>query len=550
MEDGGKVEYTYDSLDRLTAEKRTDPYGQILAWDLYEYDLAGNRTRKTMLDAASNTLMTVNSALSTGNRLASWVVPETNLMARFTVVGHASEPIGTNDRFGALWVSNAAPGGMSVKPGVEGTNFWVHDFTVGMGTQQIVAAIRDMAGSMAYVTNTVIPSVLTNGTYQYSAAGCLTNIAYAGKDVSQTLGLTWDGQYQLTAVSTGAVVESYAYDALGRRVMTAAGGVTNWHVYDGAQVIADLNGTGAVLRTYVWGPGIDNLLAMTTFGQATNTYYAIKDHLGSVLAMTDESGQIVEQYRYDAWGRVLGVFDANNQQLGNSSIGNRYLWQGREYSWAIHAANNGNGLYFFRSRWYDPVTGRWLSNDPIGISGGLNQYVFCANNPVNFRDPFGLCSDDDALHSSGYGTATYLGDRDLATTFMGSPAGIDLAKQLLKNLNSAKWPLQREWGCWLGSRDGEVFAGYIKKSKDLTKISLDFAEFGRLFDNSVDTLPVGHVHIHTSEVPPSPQDAGMGLMNSEVLKLNPAAKDFYVLTPRGKAYQVVPGSGYYYLIKK
>lgn len=40
-------------------------------------------------------------------------------------------------------------------------------------------------------------------------------------------------------------------------------------------------------------------------------------------------------------------------------------------------------------RWYDPVTGRWLSKDPIGISGGLNQYVFCANNPVNFRDPEG-----------------------------------------------------------------------------------------------------------------------------------------------------------------
>jgi uncharacterized protein RhaS with RHS repeats len=45
--------------------------------------------------------------------------------------------------------------------------------------------------------------------------------------------------------------------------------------------------------------------------------------------------------------------------------------------------------FAYRLRWYDPVTGRWLSNDPIGISGGLNQYVFCGNNPVNFRDPYG-----------------------------------------------------------------------------------------------------------------------------------------------------------------
>jgi hypothetical protein len=55
------------------------------------------------------------------------------------------------------------------------------------------------------------------------------------------------------------------------------------------------------------------------------------------------------------------------------------------------ASNPHSGII----RGYDPITGRWLSNDPIGISGGLNQYVFCNNNPVNFRDPFGLCSDDE-----------------------------------------------------------------------------------------------------------------------------------------------------------
>jgi RHS repeat-associated protein len=53
--------------------------------------------------------------------------------------------------------------------------------------------------------------------------------------------------------------------------------------------------------------------------------------------------------------------------------------------------NRRNGII----RWYDPITGRWLSNDPIGISGGLNQYVFCGNNPVNFRDPFGLVELSD-----------------------------------------------------------------------------------------------------------------------------------------------------------
>jgi len=47
-------------------------------------------------------------------------------------------------------------------------------------------------------------------------------------------------------------------------------------------------------------------------------------------------------------------------------------------------------------RWYEPTTGKWHSNDPIGISGGLNQYIFCGNNPVNFRDPIGLVAWADA----------------------------------------------------------------------------------------------------------------------------------------------------------
>jgi RHS repeat-associated protein len=69
--------------------------------------------------------------------------------------------------------------------------------------------------------------------------------------------------------------------------------------------------------------------------------------------------------------------------LAKSAVGNRYLWQGREYDLTTK-------LYYFRARWYDPVSGRWLSKDPIGISGGLNMYAFCGNNPVNFTDAFGL----------------------------------------------------------------------------------------------------------------------------------------------------------------
>ena len=157
-------------------------------------------------------------------------------------------------------------------------------------------------------------------------------------------------------------------------------------VYDGNQVVAEVDGSGNLNKSYVYGPGIDNPISMTVYGTTTNTYYYLKDHLNSVLALTDGNGAVVETYRYDAWGRVLGVYNANGSQIDESAVGNRILWQGREYSWKT-------GLYYFRARWYEPVTGRWLSNDPIGISGGLNQYQAFKSNPVNFRDPSGLCTE-------------------------------------------------------------------------------------------------------------------------------------------------------------
>jgi RHS repeat-associated protein len=214
--------------------------------------------------------------------------------------------------------------------------------------------------------------------YLYDAAGNTTNMVRAGVALS----LAWDTQGRLVSVATnGAFAESYTYDALGRRASTTDGGGTVYHVYDGDECAADVDASGNLLRSYTLGDGIDNLLAVTVFSSdATNTYYAVKDHLGSVHALIDSSGQPAAQFTYDAWGNVLSTTITSSVLTINSF---RYLWQGREYSFAT-------GLYNFRARWYDSVTGRWLSKDPIGLEGGLNLYAFCGNDPVNFIDPSGL----------------------------------------------------------------------------------------------------------------------------------------------------------------
>ena len=122
-----------------------------------------------------------------------------------------------------------------------------------------------------------------------------------------------------------------------RRVATVTGTTTNYHVYDGIHCIADVDTDGVPVRTYTYGPGVDNILAMTVHGASeTNTYYYLTDHLGSVLAITDSDGDVVETYDYDAWGRVQ-VYDAENLPLSASGIGNRFAFQGREVSWATRA---------------------------------------------------------------------------------------------------------------------------------------------------------------------------------------------------------------------
>ena len=224
----------------------------------------------------------------------------------------------------------------------------------------------------------------TGGSYAYDFAGNVTRIERDGR---HTLDLTWNSQYQLVSVATnGVFVEGYEYDALGRRVSTTSIEGTTRHVYDEDwQVIADLDEDGNVVASYVWGDGIDRLLAVKVGGAS---YYPLTDIQGTVWGYVDSQNNVVARWRYDAWGNVV---DESVSVPELASL--RYRFQCREWSAAT-------GLVNFRMRWYDSETGRWLSKDPIGLSGGFNLYAFCENNPCD-SDPWGLI----AIAIGGVGSA-------------------------------------------------------------------------------------------------------------------------------------------------
>lgn len=256
---------------------------------------------------------------------------------------------------------------------VTGTSVVSRAYSYDLSGNRLTASENGVATVYAYDGANRLQTFGT-ASYAHDAAGCVTGISGVTGLADRTL--AWNAQYQLVSVSAGGrVLESYTYDAFGRRATTTTAAGTVRHVYDGNQCLADLDEQGNVLRAYVWGPGIDNLLAIRAGGA---TYYALTDHQNTVHGFVDAAGVIVARYVYDAWGNVL-----SEAVTASALVGNRYRFQGREYS-AV------TGLYNFRARWYDPATGRWISKDPIGINGGLNMYVFCGNDPINFIDPFGL----------------------------------------------------------------------------------------------------------------------------------------------------------------
>ena len=189
---------------------------------------------------------------------------------------------------------------------------------------------------------------------------------------------TYDYENRLISVS-GGVTATYSYDPLGRRIQKVTGGSTTNYYFDGARVIEERNASDSVVATYVYGSGIDEILTMDRGG---TIYYYHQNSLGSVVAVTNAAGAVVERYEYDAYGKVT-IYDNSYTQLPSSAIGNPYMFTGREY-------DQETGLYYYRARYYSPTLGRFLQRDPLGYVDGMNLYEYVGGNANNFIDPFGL----------------------------------------------------------------------------------------------------------------------------------------------------------------
>lgn len=388
-EDGSYWSYGYNDRGELTSGKKfwsdgTPVFGQQTE---YAYDNAGNRT----------------SAREGGNpagglRQSAYAANALNQYAQRTVPG-AVDVAGTANSAATVTVN----GGPTARRG----EYFFRELAVDNGAAPALAQINVVgarsnfgAGGEDAVTEkggrVFVPQAVE--TFTHDADGNLTS--------DGRWNYTWDAEGRLVAMEAKANVPAearlrleFAYDWVGRRIQkkvyawdSAAAGYqlqsVAKFVYDGRNLMAELDGAGALVRSYVWGQdasgtlegagGVGGLLLVS---QGGSTYHVGYDGGGNVTTLVNAAtGAISASYDYDPFGNTLkavGDFAASNP-----------------FRFSTKYADAETGLLYYGYRYYQPQTGRWLSRDPLGEAGGMNLYGFVGNNPVSKTDPLGLYEID------------------------------------------------------------------------------------------------------------------------------------------------------------
>jgi RHS repeat-associated protein len=355
---GGQIAYIYDEANRPLSE--TTPAGVVS----YAYNDANQRTRVTPANRApmlygydaGGRLQTV----SRGAEVFTYDYDELSRRKGLTRPNGVVTTYGYDESSRLSRLTHA----LGLQP--------LEDFRYTYTSDGDVSSIDTLAASTAPSPSADAATAdaanrirqFGNSSYTFNEQGQTTSRT----DGAGTTGYTWDARGRLTGTTLpdGQSI-SYSYDAFGRRISASVGGQTTSFLYDGLEVVADF-GPGGAVTDYLNGAVIDEKLEQSS--AAVGALYFLHDHLGSVRALTNGAGSVVERKSYEAFGASA-----------NGSL-TRYGFTGRE-------REDATGLVYYRARWYDPRQGRFLSEDPLGLTAGPNLYEYAYDNPLRFVDPTG-----------------------------------------------------------------------------------------------------------------------------------------------------------------
>ncbi len=175
---------------------------------------------------------------------------------------------------------------------------------------------------------------------------------------------------------------TYAYDAMGERLSKTVNGVETRFIAASGKVVRSV--TNGVITDFYY----DNY-GLSVIKHDGKTFYVRKNVLGDITHIYDAEGKLQTRYEYDAWGNHKVLKADGTEDEDASSIGNVNPIRYRGYFF-----DTETGLYFLKARYYDPETGRFISQDDTqfldpNTVNGLNLYAYCGNNPVMNVDPSG-----------------------------------------------------------------------------------------------------------------------------------------------------------------
>ncbi len=375
LADSSRWEYTYDSLGQVTGGSKKWADGTEVGGEQFGYAFDGIGNRQSTTVNGRSSLYTANALNQYTKRTVPGAVDVSGTAATnatVTVNGQAVSRQG--DYFWKeLSINNSAgavcPQVTAIATGVSTTNL-----------------ITEASGKVFLPQN---PERIT-----YDADGNLTS------DGRWTY--SWDAENRLIAMESMSSVPSvvktrleFAYDFQGRRIQKKVYGwsgsawlLTGDHrfVWDGWNLIAEINGSGALIRSYVWGldlsgsmDGAGGVGGLLSVYQAANqsSHFAAMDGNGNVMALVDAaSGLLSAEYEYGPFGEAI-------RQTGSMAKVNPFRL-------STKYRDDESGLLYYGYRYLNVGTGRWLSRDPIEEDGGVNLYGFLQNDAINTIDKLGL----------------------------------------------------------------------------------------------------------------------------------------------------------------
>ncbi|GIX17129.1 MAG: hypothetical protein KatS3mg119_1315 [Rhodothalassiaceae bacterium] len=368
---GAAISFSYDKASRLV---QTVQAGLSVS---YQYDAAGRRTRMTWPDGfyvtfGYDALGRVSEMRENGSALiASFAYDDQGRRTRIsrgngTTTSYAYDALGRLTRLTHDLAGTAAD----------------YDAEFTYDPLGRIVARTQANGLYHWPVATASGTASVNGLDQLASSGG-TSLTYDGRGNLAgrgAWGYAHDVENNLTQV-TGPVNLTLRYDALGRLERLIESGQDTRFLWDGAQVIGELDAaSGAVKRRYVPGPGTNEVVAWYEGAGVGERRFIHQDERGSVVAVTNGAGAAIATFRYGPWGESSDTAPGSGAGTGFTRFG---------YTGAIRLP--GTDLLHMRARVYATALARFLEPDPIGFaSGQLNLYAYVGGDPINGVDPSGL----------------------------------------------------------------------------------------------------------------------------------------------------------------